>query len=57
MAIDERGYYDFFGDVPAWFRAAASCGDELPIEVCSDRLEEPGFLSKLLRGDLSYRGP
>ena len=57
MAIDEEGYYEFFGDISAGFRAAAACGDEWPIEMCSDRFEAPGLLQKFLRGDLSYRAP
>jgi hypothetical protein len=57
MAMDEHGYYDFFGSVPASFRASATCGGEQPIEVCSDRFEAPGLLQKFLRGDLSYRAP
>lgn len=57
MAIDEEGYYEFFGNVSAGFRASAACGDEWPIEMCSDRFEAPGLLQKFLRGDLSYRAP
>ena len=57
MAIDDDGYYEFFGDVPPGFRAASACGDEWPIEMCSDRFEAPGLLRKFARGDLSYREP
>jgi hypothetical protein len=57
IAIDEQGYYDLFGDVPASFRASATCGRERPIDVCADRFETPGLAQKLLRGNLSYRAP
>lgn len=57
MVIDDQGFFDFVGDVPDAFRAAAACGDELPIEVCADRLEAPGMLARFLRGDLGYREP
>ena len=56
MALDEAGYYEFFGDPPAAFRDAASCG-ELPIDVCADRFEVKGLVARFVAGDMSYREP
>lgn len=57
MAIDDEGYYEFFGDVPAAFRASASCAGDYPVEMCADRWEAPGMLVKFIHGDFSYRDP
>jgi hypothetical protein len=51
MALDEQGRYELFGDVPPAFRAAASCGADLPLEVCADRWERSGLVAAFLRGD------
>lgn len=57
MALDDEGYYEFFGDVPPAFRAAAACGHDHPVEVCADRWEAPGMTAKFVLGDLSYHEP
>ncbi|MFT3770163.1 MAG: hypothetical protein QM820_32440 [Minicystis sp.] len=57
MVIDDQGFFEFVGDIPDAFRAAAACGDELPIEVCADRFEAKGMLARFLRGDVGYRDP
>ena len=57
MAVDEAGYFELFGEVPAWFRASATCGGQHPLEMCGDRYEREGLVRKFVRGDLSYREP
>jgi hypothetical protein len=55
FVTDDKGYYEFFGPVTDAFRASATCGPDLPIELCSDRFEAPGLLEKFLHGDFTYR--
>jgi hypothetical protein len=57
FAIDEKGYYEIFGEGAETLRRAAACHGEHPLDVCADRWEEPGLVEKFRRGDLSYRDP
>lgn len=55
FVTDDEGYYEFFGPVTEAFRASATCGPDLPIELCSDRFEAPGLLERFLHDDFTYR--
>jgi hypothetical protein len=55
MAIDDAGYFTFFGTTTPAFRAAASCGHARSIELCADSHEIPTLIASFVRGDLSYR--
>lgn len=55
FVIDDEGYYDFIGQPSPGLHAAASCGNEHPIEMCADRYEVKGLLVKFAARDFSYR--